>query len=93
MYEVESCIRGFHVYHAVWTPYLREQLDCVLDSGNSEDPFAVAVQKASETIGRGRSLVSPHSSCDGTERYAAQLRGIEEEAMIYRRAVSKYLVS
>ena len=35
--------------------------------------------------------MSPHSSCDGTERYPAQLRGIEEEAMVYRRAVSKYL--
>ena len=44
MYEVASCIRGFHVYRAVWTPYIGEQLDCALDSENSEDPFAVAVQ-------------------------------------------------
>ena len=48
---MESCIRGFHVYHTVWTPYIGEDLDCVRESGNSEDPFAVAVTKAGETIG------------------------------------------
>ena len=51
MYKVESCIRGFHVYLAVWTPYIGKQLDCVYDSGNSEDPFTVAVQKDGEMIG------------------------------------------
>ena len=55
MYEVRSCIRGFHVYHTVWKPYIKEQLDWALDwalnSSNSDDPFAVAVQKDSETIG------------------------------------------
>ena len=40
-----------------------------------------------------RSLVSPHSSCEGAERFPAQLRGIEEEATIYCRAVSKYHAS
>ena len=36
MYEVESCIRGFHVYHTVWRPCIGEELDCVRESGNSE---------------------------------------------------------
>ena len=44
-------IRGFHVYHMVWTPYTGEQLDCALDNGNSKGPFTVAVQKEGETIG------------------------------------------
>ena len=43
MYEVESCIHGFHVYCTVRTPYIEEQLDYGLDSGNNEDPFTVAV--------------------------------------------------
>ena len=62
MYKVESCIRGFHVYRAVWTPYIGEQLDCALDSGNSEDPFAVAVQKDGETIGHVPRTISCVSS-------------------------------
>ena len=78
MYEVESCIRGFHVYRVVWTPYIGEQLDCALDSGNSKDPFAVAVQKDGETIGHVPRTISCVSSlCKGAERYPAQLRGIE----------------
>lgn len=48
---MESCIYGFHVYHTVWTPYIGENLDCVRESGNSEDPFAVTVMKVGETIG------------------------------------------
>ena len=39
------------MYHAVWTLYIGEQLSCALDSGNSKDPYAVAVQKDGETIG------------------------------------------
>ena len=35
----------------MWTPYIGEQLSCAVDSGNSEDPYAVAVQKDGETIG------------------------------------------
>ena len=62
MYEMESCIRGFHVYRVVWTPYIGEQLDCVLDSGNSEDPFAVAVQKDDRTISHALRTISCVSS-------------------------------
>ena len=59
---MESCIRGFHVYCVVWTPYIGEQLDRALDSGNSKDPFAVAVQKDGETIGHVPRTISCVSS-------------------------------
>ena len=45
MYEVESCIHGFHVYRTVWTSYIGEQLD-----SGSENPIALAVQKDGEAI-------------------------------------------
>ena len=47
-----------HVYHAAWTPYIGEQLDCALDSGNSKDLFAVAVQKDGEAIGHVPQMIS-----------------------------------
>ena len=43
MYKEESCIRGFHSYCVMWTSYIGEHLDCAHESGNSQDPFAVAV--------------------------------------------------
>ena len=51
MFEVESCIRGFHVYGTVWKPRIGEILSCSREGGNREDPFAVAVQKSSATVG------------------------------------------
>ena len=72
MYEVESCIHGFHEYHAVWMSYIGEQLDCALHSGSSKDPFTFAAQKDGETI--GQSFVSPHSFCKGMEQYPVRLR-------------------
>ena len=51
MFEVESCIHGFHVYGAVWKPRIGETLSCSREGGNREDPFAVAVQKSSATVG------------------------------------------
>ena len=40
---MESCVRSFHVYKELWTPYVEENLQCVRKSGNRDDPFAVAV--------------------------------------------------
>ena len=52
MFEIESCVRGFHVYGASWSPYVGEILYCVREFGNREDPYAVAVQSSSNsTVG------------------------------------------
>ena len=51
MFAVESCICGFHVYGAVWSPRIGEILDCTRETNNREDPFAAAVKKSGETIG------------------------------------------
>ena len=42
---LESCIRGFHIYKAVWNPTLGEELVCETEFGNIRDPYAVAVQR------------------------------------------------
>ena len=52
-FEVSFCsvIRGFHVYQAIWTPTIGEELSTDREHGNPADPFAVAVQKSGTTVG------------------------------------------
>ena len=48
-YELESAVRGFHVYKLTWTPVIGEELTAEREPGNSEDRFAVA-QRLVQTI-------------------------------------------
>ena len=50
-HEVNSCVRGFHVYSDIWTPFVGETLVCEQESGNPNDPYAVAIKKGSEVVG------------------------------------------
>ena len=50
-HEVESCVRGFHVYKDKWTPTIGETLSCELEDGNLFDPYAVAIKKGTNVIG------------------------------------------
>ena len=52
VFEFSSCVRGYHVYKAIWTPFIGETLLCEPEFGNIEDPYAVKiVDSASVTIG------------------------------------------
>ena len=42
-YEIDSCIRGFHVYTA---PSLGDEHECQRERGNSEDPYAVQIARS-----------------------------------------------
>ena len=42
-FEVESCVRGHHVYQSVWNPQLGQMLLCERELGNPKDPYAIAV--------------------------------------------------
>ena len=44
-FEVQSCIRGYHIYKAVWTPYIGETLPCFRELTNGHDPFSVKVSQ------------------------------------------------
>ena len=50
-YRMESCIRGFHIYKQVWTPFIGERLSCTRERSNTEDPFAVTIKRGTETVG------------------------------------------
>ena len=44
-FEAQSCIRGYHIYKAVWTPYIGETMPCSRELTNGHDPFAVKVSQ------------------------------------------------
>ena len=39
-FELQSCVRGFHIYQTVWSPRLDEELDCLREDGNVLDRYA-----------------------------------------------------
>ena len=50
-FEMESCIRGHHIYKDIWTPVVDEELSCRREEGNISDPHAVAFIKSGVIIG------------------------------------------
>jgi hypothetical protein len=44
-YTCDSCIRGYHVYHDIWTRTLEECLVCEQQAENLHDRYAVSVMK------------------------------------------------
>ena len=50
-FEIPSCIRGYHVYCDVWDATLGETLPCEREPTNSQDRYAVAVNKTGVTVG------------------------------------------
>ena len=50
-YDIDSVVRGQHVYKTVWTLVIGEQLYLEKESGNPHDDFAVAVIKDHQIVG------------------------------------------
>ena len=41
----ETCVRGYHVYNAVWEAAVGDELECRRETSNRVDRYAVAVVK------------------------------------------------
>ena len=41
--EMETCVRGFHVYKTIWEAAVGEELECGGERGNRVDRYAVAL--------------------------------------------------
>ena len=50
-FELDSCIRGHHIYKDVWTPVVDKVLNCRREEGNISNPYAVAAIKSGNIIG------------------------------------------
>ena len=48
-FQIESCVRGHHIYKDIWNPS-GEELTCSHEIENTKDPFAVAVKCYRTTI-------------------------------------------
>ena len=42
-YEMESCVRGYHVYKDLWDPSIREDILCEREPFNDADQYALAI--------------------------------------------------
>ena len=49
--EVQSVVRGHHVYKCVWTPVTGKELTVIPEDNNDHDSHAVVVMKDGEAIG------------------------------------------
>ena len=47
---MRSVVRGFYVYHTVWTPVLGEELECRREFRNVVDRYAVGVHKSDGSL-------------------------------------------
>ena len=43
VYQIECCIRGYHVYHRIWHPIIGEVLGTTCERENEHDRYTVAV--------------------------------------------------
>lgn len=50
-FQLESVIRGHHVFKSVWTPFIGETLPLNVEEGNGHDIHAVAIMKDSAVVG------------------------------------------
>ena len=64
-FTVEALVRGYHVYKDVWEAQLTEELPFQRESGNTYDPFAVAIKKATVTVGHVPRKISSAFSSSG----------------------------
>ena len=92
--EIESYIRGHHVYQREWTPVLGEELHCQRESTNANDPYAVAVRKDDNVVGHVPSLYQRHVRSLFRKEEASfvlfELRGVIQ--LTFPKADWKYLV-
>ena len=49
-YEEDSCIRGYHLYQAIWTAVVGECLVCQREPLNSSDRYTLASLHSPVTI-------------------------------------------
>lgn len=83
--DLPCCVRGYHVYQAIWTAAIGEELVCEREPTNAVDRYAVAVIKSGTVIGHLPRKISKvcslflrrggtiHCIVSGSRRYSADL--------------------
>ena len=50
-FQLESYVRGYHVYKDIWAAAVGEELECIQERDNPRDAYAIAVVKHRATVG------------------------------------------
>lgn len=50
-FEIDTYIKGHHVYKDIWTPEIGESLDVQLEPNNPVDKYAVCIRKSGNVVG------------------------------------------
>ena len=50
-FQMESCVRGYHIYKELWEATIGENLECQRERDNPSDTYAVAVKKGGTVVG------------------------------------------
>lgn len=50
-FNIESFVKGYHVYRQIWTPIISERLTAVQEPTNLVDKYAVCVLKNGHVVG------------------------------------------
>lgn len=49
--HLQCCVRGYHIYKAIWTAAIGEELPCIRETSNVTDRYSVAVTKDDVIVG------------------------------------------
>ena len=82
-FEIPLCVRGYHVYEAIWMPVIGENLECERQLDKIcmiRMPFESSkkVQQTLLATFLGRSAPRVHCSYEEMELYGAELLGRED---------------
>ena len=93
--EVDSCVRGYHVYESIWVASLGEQIVCIREPLNSRDRSAVALNKNGVVIGHLPQKYSKfvHRLLEEEELLSALSQAQEDIQQIYLRVGLRYHAS
>ena len=50
-YQLQWCVRGYHIYKEEWEAAVGEELKCEREKNNAKDPYAVAVDRENVIVG------------------------------------------
>ena len=49
--HLSFCIQGYHIYNAIWSAIVKEELPCTRDVGNAKGRYAISVLRGSNVVG------------------------------------------
>ena len=52
MFQIESCVRGHHIYKDIWNPSSGEELTCSREIESTKDLLAVAIKRGTAHVPR-----------------------------------------